>query len=81
MNTRSLISTLPCLRRVGVVVAAAMLLLLTSCDRRPLEVYFENMVQVRVDVDWMSRYGELPSGMTISSLWSVPMATTMLFVP
>lgn len=69
MNTSSLISRLPCLRRVGVVVAAAMLLLLTSCDRRPLEVYFENMVQVRVDVDWMSHYGELPSGMTMV-LWN-----------
>lgn len=38
--------------------------LLTSC-RRPLEVYYEGTTQVRINVDWMSRFGEMPTGMTM----------------
>jgi hypothetical protein len=40
-------------------------LLLNSCDRRPLEVYYHNVAQVRIDVDWESRFGEVPTGMTM----------------
>ena len=44
---------------------ALTLLLLTSCERRPLEVYFNKVVNVRVDVDWTTYFGEKPSGMTM----------------
>lgn len=40
------------------------LLLVTSCDRRPLEVYYNDKVVIRVDVDWMRDFGIMPTGMT-----------------
>lgn len=41
------------------------LLLLTACDRRPLEVIVEKDIHVRINVDWASRFGQRPSGMTV----------------
>ena len=40
-------------------------LLLSSCVRRPLEVYFQKKVNVRINVDWMKNYGYRPSSMTL----------------
>ena len=42
-----------------------MLLALISCDRYELEQYYTGKAKVRVNVDWMSHFGERPSGMTI----------------
>ena len=39
--------------------------LTTSCDRYEVELYYTGTADVSVDIDWMSRFGERPSGMTI----------------
>lgn len=39
--------------------------LTTSCDRYEVERYYTGKADVSVDIDWMSRFGERPSGMTI----------------
>ena len=39
--------------------------LLASCDRYEVERYYTNTTNVTVEVDWQSRFGERPSGMTI----------------
>jgi len=39
--------------------------LFVSCQREPLEVYYRGTADVMVNVDWMSKFGEKPSGMTI----------------
>lgn len=39
--------------------------LTTSCDRYEVELYYTGKADVSVDIDWMSRFGERPSGMTI----------------
>lgn len=39
--------------------------LMTSCDRYEVELYYTGKADVSVDIDWMSRFGERPSGMTI----------------
>ena len=39
--------------------------LMTSCDRYEVELYYSGKADVSVDIDWMSRFGERPSGMTI----------------
>ncbi len=43
----------------------ALVLMLTGCYRRPLEVYYHNVARVRVNVDWETYFGEKPSGMTM----------------
>lgn len=39
--------------------------LFSSCDRYEVELYYTGKADVSVDIDWMSRFGERPSGMTI----------------
>jgi len=39
--------------------------LTTSCDRYEVELYYTGKADVSVDIDWESRFGERPSGMTI----------------
>lgn len=39
--------------------------LFVSCQREPLEVYYRGTADVIVNVDWMSKFGEKPSGMTV----------------
>lgn len=39
--------------------------LTSSCDRYEVELYYTGTADVSVDIDWMSRFGERPSGMTI----------------
>ena len=39
--------------------------LTASCDRYEVERYYTGTADVSVDIDWMSRFGERPSGMTI----------------
>ena len=38
---------------------------LAGCERRPLEVYYEGVAAVRVDIDWLDHFGVLPSGMSM----------------
>ena len=47
---------------VGVVLVA---LLLESGERRPLEVYYHGIAQVRINMDWQTYFGETPTGMTM----------------
>lgn len=47
-------------------------LLLASC-RRPLEVYYNPAVRLRIDVDWMQKVGKQPNGMTLSLFNPVPL--------
>ncbi len=53
------------LRALPLCGIALLLLLTTACDRRPLEVYFDKVVNVRLDVDWMTYFHEKPTGMTM----------------
>lgn len=46
-------------------LAVLVTLLLTACDRRPLEVIVERNTHVRINVDWASHFGQRPSGMTV----------------
>ncbi|MBQ6745715.1 MAG: DUF5119 domain-containing protein [Bacteroidaceae bacterium] len=41
------------------------LALVSGCDRRPLEVMEPMKAEVRLDFDWMSRYGFTPESMTV----------------
>ena len=50
---------------IGTVVTIATMGLMTSCDRYEVELYYTGKADVSVDIDWMSRFGERPSGMTI----------------
>lgn len=50
---------------IGTVVAIAAMGLMTSCDRYEVELYYTGKADVSVDIDWESRFGERPSGMTI----------------
>ena len=42
-----------------------LVMLMSSCKREPLELYYTGKATVNVFVDWESRFGEKPSGMTI----------------
>ena len=38
---------------------------IASCVRRPLEVYYPESARIRIDVDWMSRFGRMQTGMSL----------------
>jgi hypothetical protein len=42
-----------------------LLVVMASCERRPLEVVVEKGINVRINVDWASRFGQRPTGMTV----------------
>ena len=48
-----------------IYLAIVLTMMLTGCERRPLEVYYHNVARVRVNVDWETYFGEKPSGMTM----------------
>ena len=48
-----------------IYLAIVLTMVLTGCERRPLEVYYHNVARVRVNVDWETYFGEKPSGMTM----------------
>lgn len=50
---------------IGTVVTIAAMGLMTSCDRYEVERYYTGKADIRLDIDWMSRFGERPSGMTV----------------
>lgn len=45
-------------------VFPALLLLLSSCERRDLEEASSDSINVRADIDWTARFGKVPTGMT-----------------
>lgn len=45
---------------IGAVVA-----FISSCDRRPLEVYYQDKARVMLCVDWETEFGRRPTGMTV----------------
>ena len=47
------------------VLLAFLLLAFTSCDRYDIELYTDGSAEVEINYDWMSRYGEMPEGMTL----------------
>ena len=52
-------------RAESVFVVILLLALFTACDRYDIELYYTGKAYVRVNVDWETRFGETPSGMTI----------------
>ena len=48
-----------------VLLIIAAMGLMTSCNRYEVELYYTGKADVSVDIDWESRFGERPSGMTI----------------
>lgn len=56
-------TTLRALRAAARVLAV--LCVLTACERRPLEVYTEDVAAINVEIDWMKNFGMVPSGMTL----------------
>ena len=62
MNKRSLTNNkLSIPSRLLTLVAMAFLLF--SCERRPLEVYYEPAALIRVELDWIDHFGMRPNGM------------------
>ena len=47
------------------LMAIALVLVLSGCERRPLEVYYNNVARVRINVDWDKYFTGKPSGMTM----------------
>ncbi|MCR4765285.1 MAG: DUF5119 domain-containing protein, partial [Bacteroidaceae bacterium] len=46
-------------------ILLSLLLLVTACDRRQLEVMEPTKAQIRIDVDWLKYFGTRPNGMTV----------------
>jgi len=53
------------LRNKILLLMSACMLGLTSCERRELEIYYPEKVRLRIDVDWLTKYKALPTGMTL----------------
>ena len=50
----------------NVLFTALISLALASCyQRAPLEIYYQDMAQIRLEVDWLNHMEEKPSGMTV----------------
>ena len=49
----------------SILLIAALTLLISSCDRRQLEVMEPTKAQIRIDVDWLTYFGARPHGMTV----------------
>lgn len=53
------------MRLISPIFLLGLLALLASCDRLPLELYYDGRADMRLTYDWMSRFGEYPEGMTL----------------
>ena len=49
----------------SVASIALALLACVSCERLPLELYYDGTADVRITYDWESKFGEKPEGMTL----------------
>ena len=52
-------------RAVSLPMAVLLVLLLSSCQRDPLELYYDGRADLHLTYDWLSRFGERPDGMTL----------------
>ena len=59
------ISSISPMRLISLTVLACLMALVTACDRYDIELYYKGKAAVRVNVDWKTRFGETPAGMTI----------------
>ena len=50
---------------VRFIVITGLVALFTACNRYEVELYYTGKAYVRVNVDWDTRFGEKPTGMTI----------------
>ena len=41
------------------------IMLIVSCHREPLELYYDGKADVQITYDWMTKYGNRPDGMTL----------------
>lgn len=53
------------IRFVSLIALACLVALFAACDRYDIELYYTGKAYVRVNVDWQTRFGETPTGMTI----------------
>jgi len=53
------------MRNTILLLLAGLMLTFTSCERRELEIYYPETVRLRIDVDWLSKYSTMPTGMTL----------------
>ncbi len=49
----------------GMLCALFAVMTVASCEREPLELYYTGKAQIVINVDWKSRFGQKPAGMTI----------------
>ena len=49
----------------SVACIALVVLACVSCERLPLELYYDGTADVRITYDWESKFGEKPEGMTL----------------
>ncbi len=40
-------------------------MMVASCEREPLELYYKGKAQITINIDWESRFGQKPGGMTV----------------
>ncbi len=55
----------PIYNKVVIVLLMLVSAVMISCDRRPLEVYYPETARIRIDVDWMKEFGQMPTGMSL----------------
>ena len=53
------------IRFVSLIALTCLVSLFAACDRYDIELYYTGKAYVRVNVDWQTRFGETPTGMTI----------------
>ncbi len=51
--------------KTALMMAIAFFVMFISSCRRPLEVYYWDHALVKIEVDWMAKYGTKPNGMTL----------------
>ena len=50
---------------LSLIALTCVMALCTACDRYEIELYYTGKADVRVNIDWETRFGEKPTGMTI----------------
>ena len=56
---------MPQKRQIRRLAALILIILVLAGCRRPLEVYYWDHALVKIEVDWMAKYGVTPGGMTL----------------
>ncbi len=50
---------------LGTLCALFAVMMIASCEREPLELYYDGRADTYITYDWLSEYGEKPEGMTM----------------